>query len=62
MRVRGVVAVSRMWRHFAATAAHTAGSGPTPAPSAGKVYPGISLSLYLPPPSLSLSPSFCCQC
>jgi hypothetical protein len=35
MRVRGVGAVSLTWPHFGATVALTAGSGPTPAHSAG---------------------------
>ena len=45
MRVRGVGAVSLTWPHFGATVALTAGSGPTPAHSAG---PDLhrSVSLY----------------
>jgi hypothetical protein len=35
MRVRGAGAVSLTWPHFGATVALTAGSGPTPAHSAG---------------------------
>jgi hypothetical protein len=35
MLVRGVGAVSLTWPHFGATVALTAGSGPTPAHSAG---------------------------
>ena len=45
MRVRGVGGVSLTWPHFGATVALTAGSGPTPAHSAG---PDLhrSFSLY----------------
>jgi hypothetical protein len=48
MRVLGVGGVSLTWPHFGATVALTAGSGPTPAHSAG---PGLhrSFSLFYDP-------------